>query len=484
MNKYTLLTGVTGLVGRYLLRDFSLRNQRLAVVVRPGEKETAAERIERIIQFWENELAIDLPRLVVLEGDVTEPHLGLDAASRRWVSANCHRVLHNAATLTFHGSDRSDEPWRTNLGGTKNVLDLCQQTGISDLHYVSTAYVSGLREGTILETEFDCGQKFRNDYEESKFLAEKMVREAPFIRLLTVYRPAVIAGDSVTGYTSTYHGLYMYMQMIAVVNRHTEPGPDGRRYTPVRLEMTGEEPRNIIPVDWVSAVICHLASAPEAWGRTFHLSPDQRMTPRQMIEAGYKYFNSYGVEFCGPRKALDHDLNPLERAAYENKTIYNDYETSDPEFDTTHLRRFAPHLPCPIIDEAMFHRFWQFGEQDKWGRRRQPKTQVAVWAHDLLPSVVDELVRQFRFANHQVNSTSSIGIEVSGRGGGQWKWTPAAGGKNRPQHGTLEIGLPAADSPVLRISVNRLYELATADEAVREIATTPLDSGCLAPALE
>src|SRR5262245_56950104 len=121
MAKYTILKGVTGLVGRYLLRDFSLQDQRLAVIVRPGEKESAAERIESILQFWEANQSVLLPRPVVLEGDVTEPNLGLDATARRWASANSSRILHNAATLTFHGTDRAGEPWRTNLGGTENV---------------------------------------------------------------------------------------------------------------------------------------------------------------------------------------------------------------------------------------------------------------------------------------------------------------------------------------------------------------------------
>jgi universal stress protein E len=33
--------------------------------------------------------------------------------------------------------------------------------------------------------------------------------------------------------------------------------------------------------------------------------------------------------------------------------------------------RLLPELPCPIIDEAMIHRFLAYGDADNWGRRRR-----------------------------------------------------------------------------------------------------------------
>ena len=53
---YTLLTGATGLVGRYLVRDLLLNGHDLAVVVRPSRRQTPRERMEEILQHWEREL--------------------------------------------------------------------------------------------------------------------------------------------------------------------------------------------------------------------------------------------------------------------------------------------------------------------------------------------------------------------------------------------------------------------------------------------
>ena len=418
MSDYTLLTGPTGLLGRYLLHDLLRAGHRVAVVVRPSDKQTAAERIESILQFWESDGSTLLPRPVCFEGDITEEFLGLDHEARQWVAKHCSSVLHNAAALKFH-EEANGEPWRTNVEGTRHVLQLCHDTGIKRIHYVSTAYVCGTRSDTIMEDTLDSGQLFRNDYEKSKLEAETMVRGDSHFDQVTIYRPAVIAGDSQTGYTNTYHGLFMYLKLMAVLVRNTEPDSDGVRHTPLELTVTGDEPRNVIPVDWTSAVITHLFSTPQSHGRTFHLAPSTRMTARQMIEAGYSYFNSAGVEFVGPAKECPE--YGMDRDTYENSMMYRDYEGSDPEFDTTNLRHFAAHLPCPTIDEPMLHRFMKFGEEDRWGKRREKPAKVPFVVEDFLSSLIGTAPELNELT--PTNGEKHVGLDVCGPGGGQWTVT-------------------------------------------------------------
>ncbi|QEG34975.1 SDR family oxidoreductase [Bythopirellula goksoeyrii] len=419
MAKYTLLTGSTGLLGRYLLRDLLLAGKRLAVVVRPSRQQTIQQRIESILQFWENDLQMQLSRPVILAGNITEENLGLDEESRQWIAEHCDAVIHSAASLTFL-EEADGEPWRTNVGGTHNVLQLCHDTNIRKLHYVSTAYVCGMREDRVYESELDCGQAFRNDYEKSKLQAEQLVRGDDFIEELTVYRPAVIAGDSRTGYTNTYHGLFLYLKIMCILARNTEPDSDGVRRTEVQLHLTGEEQRNVIPVDWAAAVISHLFCNTEAHGRTFHIAPQVRMTPRQMIEAGCSYFNSTGVEFIGHAEELELSDGELQRHAYENSTLYRDYEYSDPEFDLTNLEKFAGHLPCPVIDEAMFHRFMKYGEEDNWGKRRLPEARNPLNVGKLLEKAVRNVpTRQDQPFENQ-HPKQELCLDLTGPGGGQW----------------------------------------------------------------
>ena len=230
---YALLTGATGLVGQYLMRDLLASGTHLAVLVRPKRNEPPETRVERILQYWESELGLSLPRPVVLTGDVAEPNLGFSEAECAWIARHCDRMIHNAAILKFHSSGPQSEPWRTNFHGTKNALDLANRCGIRQLHYMSTAYVCGNRNETILESDFDDSHGFRNEYERSKFASEKMVRESKDIDSLTVYRPVVISGDSQSGFTSTYHGLFVYLRLFSLFVPEHARDENGKILTPI-----------------------------------------------------------------------------------------------------------------------------------------------------------------------------------------------------------------------------------------------------------
>jgi hypothetical protein len=153
MSYYTLLTGATGLVGCFLMRDLLAGNKRLAVLVRPTEQQSVAERAESMLARWESFRQQPMARPVYLEGDINRSHLGLTSGNRRWIARHCQRVVHNAAVLKFVGDDRRKDPWRTNVGGTRRTLELCQEVGLREFHYVSTAYVCGKREGEAFVLE-------------------------------------------------------------------------------------------------------------------------------------------------------------------------------------------------------------------------------------------------------------------------------------------------------------------------------------------
>jgi thioester reductase-like protein len=352
------------------MRDLLLQGHPLAVLVRSTKRETACKRIESVVARFEENLNQPLPRPVVIEADVCQPDLRLNKHQIQWISENCWSILHNAAALQFFGSSRDEEPWRTNFGGTKNILELARIADIEQFHHVSTAYVCGRRTEDVLETDLDCCQSFRNDYEHSKFAAEQLVRSSEHLKSTTVYRPVVIAGDSRTGYTCTYHGLFLYLRLIATLVPLQRRNENGLCETPIKLPLDGNEPRNLVTVDWVSEVISHLFSEPAAHGLTFHLSPDHCITTREFIDYCCEYFHSCGVEYIGrdADRVCDSDF---AARLFENVKIYQAYETSDPHFDKTNLLKFAGHIRCPRIDKETIFKFIEFGQAHGWGKKRQ-----------------------------------------------------------------------------------------------------------------
>ncbi len=449
---YILLTGATGLVGRYLLRDLILRKERVAVIARPSGKLSARQRVESIMQYWEEQLNKSLPRPIVIEGDICTENLGISEKDARWISENCLEIIHNAAILRFKAVTREDEPFRTNLVGTTSVLKFAKAQCIPDFHYVSTAYVCGKTSKTVMEGQLDEGQELRNDYEQSKFDAEKLVQSANGFRNVTIFRPAVIIGDSETGFTSTYHGLFLYLRLIAMLVPHQQQDESGKHLTPIQLPMNGDEPRNLVPVDWVSAVIAHLVCTPAAHGRTYHLTPEECSTAREVIDGCCNYFNSAGVTYAGPDAEPDAE-DEFSRAIFDNTRIYESYETSDPEFDRTNVEKWAGHLPCPVIDESMIHRFIEFGESNRWGKSRVRAPKVAYWFEDELERIgtlAESIVGRL---SASIDTPVTVGLDIMGPGGGQWTLAEIATGIR------IDRGLPGEGSPILAIDGRHVAQL-------------------------
>ena len=86
----------------------------------------------------------------VLEGDVTQMHLGLSGTDYKRVLRSAGEIWHLAGIADLSADARRLRA--VNVEGTRNVLDLARAcTRLSRLHHFSTASVSGDREGVILE---------------------------------------------------------------------------------------------------------------------------------------------------------------------------------------------------------------------------------------------------------------------------------------------------------------------------------------------
>jgi dTDP-4-dehydrorhamnose reductase len=376
---YLFLTGGTGLLGAYLIRDILKAGGNLALLVRSTRKEPAEARVESLMARWEAEDGCEYSRPVVLPGDLTAENLGLDASARQWVARNCDAVMHNAASLTFHALGPQDEPWKSNLHGTRRVLDLCRETGIRNFHHVSTAYVCGQRMGRILESELDVGQTHGNDYEISKFRAEVMVRDSDFLDNPTFHRPGIILGDSSTGYTSTFHGFYVPLKLLSSLltkaagvasNREELVATircTGKRLTEA-LNLSDQAGKNYVPVDWVSEVMAQIALTPALHGKTYHLTPDGPVNLKLTREATEATYEKY-TELAERKTFYAAEALDFEQFFVEGMKVYAAYWRDDPTFDTTNTRAAAPHLPCPVMDSDFFKRICQFAIETNFGRR-------------------------------------------------------------------------------------------------------------------
>jgi nucleoside-diphosphate-sugar epimerase len=397
------------------LRDGLREGHRLAVLVRPTKRESARRRVEAILARCEHECRMSLPRPVVLEGELTEVDLGLDGGDLRWISRHCRSVIHNAASLSFHDNGPHCEPWLSNYEGTRRILDLCRAAGVRKFHHVSTAYVSGLREGKVLETELDVGQTPGNVYENSKIEAEKLVRSAPWIDEPTIYRPSIIVGDSKTGYTSTFHGFYVMVKLAHTLASRMVRGVTAGQFLVEGLGLSGKECKNLVPVDWVSAVFTRIFSQPQHHGRTYHLvsqRPPTLTLIAKVIQQAVEQYSTMADENDSLVGTGDWFLSNFR----EQMEIYRTYWRDDPQFDVSQRLEASP-LECPEMDEAMLLKLAKHAIQSNFGKEQKRKARHELDIHDHM----HKLPRRHKPLVPNLTGNHCLGLDVSGPAGGQWK---------------------------------------------------------------
>jgi thioester reductase-like protein len=250
-----LVTGFPGFIGERLLpRLLAARPQATAICVVQARFAAAAVASRAAIAARHPECA---DRIELVEGDITLDRLGLAAPGR--VAPRVVEAWHLAAVYDLAVSRELGVA--VNVEGTRQVLRfLGGARALERLHYVSTAYVSGTATGVFRETDLDVGQGFKNHYEETKFLAEIDVAGAGLPS--TIYRPAIVVGDSRTGETGKFDGPYF---TLAAMEKAPSPGLF------IRVGR-GRNPANLVPVDFVVDALAALSGRAEGKGLTYHLT--------------------------------------------------------------------------------------------------------------------------------------------------------------------------------------------------------------------
>ena len=263
------ITGFPGFIAGRLVRELAANGGRFLLLVQPAFTEIAQEELKRIAQETDR-AASDFE---LLPGDITEPDLGLSAKDLGIVRSRATIVFHLAAVYDL--AVEHDLAQRVNVGGTRNVSDLARSLqNLKHYHYVSTCYVAGKRTGRILETELEHDAGFRNFYEETKYLAELEVEQLKTELPITIHRPSVVCGDSQTGETAKYDGIYYLIHYLS-------KWPAGLSALNIG---NNDVALNLVPVDFVVKAMSALARDPLAIGATLQLADPDPLTTSELFD--------------------------------------------------------------------------------------------------------------------------------------------------------------------------------------------------------
>jgi thioester reductase-like protein len=332
------LTGFPGfigsrLAGRLLKDDPEVR---IAALVESKMADKAREAAGRIDGG---------DRIEVMPGDISEIDLGLTDEQQERLRAETTVAYHLAAIYNL--AVPLDIAQKVNVEGTGNVLQMLRNCEKLERHnYVSTAYVAGDRHGVVYEHELNLGQGFKNHYESTKFQAEVWVRSLMDQIPTTIYRPAIVVGDSQTGETQKFDGPYYMLRTVAVaVDKHV----------PIPQFGAANAPFNVVPVDFVLDALAVADDDPELVGETLHLVDPEPITAGEV-------FSLLAKEYAGKEPA--YRLPPkMVQASLKSKRMRAMFSGAPPEsieylnhavrFDTRRADELlARHgLRCPRFEE-------------------------------------------------------------------------------------------------------------------------------------
>jgi thioester reductase-like protein len=279
------ITGFPGFIADRLLERLARKQCRFILLVQPSWLDRARHEIDRIANLtgrWPEDFQI-------VEGDITQPGLGLNRPDLELSHQQTTRIFHLAALYDL--AVAREPAMRVNVGGTRNVLDFARSIpALRHFHHVSTCYVAGKREGEILESELRHEAGYRNFYEESKYLSELEVEAVKNELPVTIHRPSVVCGDSKTGETVKYDGVYY---LILYLLRWPQASSINIGNYEVSL--------NLVPVDFVVDAMAALAFDERAIGKTVQLADPAPLTTNALFDTIASSVNGKHSRITAPR---------------------------------------------------------------------------------------------------------------------------------------------------------------------------------------
>jgi thioester reductase-like protein len=251
-------------------------------------------------------------------------------------------IFHLAAIYDLNVA--RDVAVRVNVEGTRNVNKFAGSLPrLRHYHYVSTCYVAGKRKGVIYEHELQHDAGFRNYYEETKYLAENEVDALKSELPVTIHRPAVVCGDSQTGETAKYDGIYYLIHYLL------------KRPSLLSIFNIGniDVSLNLVPVDFVVEAMSALAHDPLSVSKTVQLADPNPLTTRELFNTIARSIAGKAASITLPASLVQASLMlPLAPKITDLPHSAVPYFFLKQTYDTTEATRLlAPHgISCPPFE--------------------------------------------------------------------------------------------------------------------------------------
>jgi thioester reductase-like protein len=323
------LTGSTGYLGSYLVAGLLTGHpDSLNLLVRAKSDREARERLWQSLQlhfpfseFYEHLSS----RIRIFRGELTEERLGLSDDDYHALVDTTNSIIHCAASLNRKSEKQC---LNVNLRGTLEVIQLARRAqnrhGLLRYSHVSTVAVAGKRHNEVVteDAAIDWSRSDYDPYARTKKFCEHMASQLLPDVPRTIFRPAIVMGDSTRPETSQFD----MVQAFDVLARF-----------PV-LPLRPNDKIDIVPANYVGKAIVTIHQKPEPAHGIYHLSSGEgSQTYRELTDAlasagGWHrptYVPSFGRPFSATIDRLSHGSGALGHGASLLKVFwpYLDWNT-------------------------------------------------------------------------------------------------------------------------------------------------------------
>jgi NAD(P)-dependent dehydrogenase (short-subunit alcohol dehydrogenase family) len=247
------VTGATGFIGKRLVKTLLARKGAVVHFLLRPESES---KVPALLEYW----GVGKARAIPVYGDLTSKKLGVGADEIKALKGHVNHMYHLAAVYDLSADEASQVS--VNIEGTRSAIEFARAIDAGHFHHVSSIAAAGLYEGVFREDMFEEAEGLDHPYFMTKHESEKLVRKECKVPW-TVYRPAMVVGDSKTGEMDKIDGPYYFFKLIQRMRQILPPwmpsiGIEGGRV-------------NIVPVDFVVAALDHISHHFHASGKCYHL---------------------------------------------------------------------------------------------------------------------------------------------------------------------------------------------------------------------
>lgn len=187
--KTVLLTGATGYLGRFICLDWlkKLKNidGQLICLIRANTDAEAQSRLDEVFMGGDKDLeqtylSLKKESLLVLAGDTTLVHFGLDENTYQYLTKIVDRVVHCAALVSHIFS--YEELFAPNVFSTFEVIRFALTTRNKAIDYISSvavaSYIKGIHEHSPLKSTIVLNDAYASGYAATKWASEQLLHSA------------------------------------------------------------------------------------------------------------------------------------------------------------------------------------------------------------------------------------------------------------------------------------------------------------------